>query len=64
MKGKPRQAVNVPTDNEASDEWLTSLIRGERGGERGGARRRPPASNGQGWINLKNFYTECRNVGF
>ena len=43
MKGKPRQAVNVQTDNDASDEWLASLIRGERGG----ARRRSPASNGQ-----------------
>ena len=25
MKGKPRWAVNMPTDIEASDEWLASL---------------------------------------
>ena len=48
MKGKPRRAVNVRTDNEASDEWLTSLIRGEHGGTRG----RSPASNSQDWTNI------------
>ena len=30
MKGKPRWAVNVRTDIEASDEWLNSLTRGGR----------------------------------
>ena len=43
MKGKPRWAISVRTDIEASDEWLASLTRGERGGARG----RSPASNGQ-----------------
>ena len=45
MKGKPRWAVSVRNDIEASDEWLTLLTRGERGGARG----RSPASNGQDW---------------
>ena len=43
MRGKPWRAVNVQTDIEASDEWLSSLT----GGERGGAPGRSPASNGQ-----------------
>ena len=54
MKGKPRWAVNVRTDIEASDEWLALLTRGERGDARAIARlKRPGLESPKGSLIIK-----------